>query len=222
MHKWNVFEDFDEAAKQAALFLAKTIKNIIDINNVCHVILPGGNTPIKTLQFLTQQGINWNKVHWYLGDERCCAIGDSDRNDVMLQKELWSKLGNTHIHRMQTEYGAEKAAELYREEIKSLEVFDIALLGMGEDGHTASLFPGHKALNDQRSVIPVYDSPKPPPERVSLSITTLKKTKVKIVLAQGEGKAKVIADIKAGELLPVNMIGDIHWYLDQAAYKNNE
>lgn len=217
MHKWLVYKAFDESAKKAADFLAECIEKCIDGKGQCHVILPGGNTPVPSLEILAEMSLPWEKVHWYLGDERCCPQGHSDRNDLMLDNHLWSRISKTNIHRIPAELGAEKAAELYREEIKSIESFDVAFLGMGEDGHTASLFPNHEALDDNRSVIPVFHSPKLPPERVSLSVDTLRKTKIKIVLASGKEKAIVIDMIKKDNPLPINSIGDIHWFIDEAA-----
>lgn len=223
MHQWNVYSTFEKAASKAADFLAENIQNCIQDKGTCHVILPGGNTPIQCLELLAEKSLPWDKVHWYLGDERCLPQGDDERNDLMLDKHLWSRLSQssiTNIHRIAAELGAEKGAQLYREEIKSIDSFDIAFLGMGEDGHTASLFPNHDALADDRSVIPVYHSPKPPSSRVSLSLATLLKTKLKVVLVNGKLKAPIIAKIKADELLPINSIGDIHWYIDEAATIN--
>jgi len=88
---------------------------------------------------------------------------------------------------------------------------------MGEDGHTASMFPENKALSDTRAVVPVYNSPKPPVERVSLSLTSLLKAKSRLVLTTGSGKASAITQVKAGENLPINCIGDINWFIDEAA-----
>lgn len=217
MHQWNVYKKFEEAAKQAADFLAASIEDCLQDKGVCHVILPGGNTPVLTLELLAEKSLSWNKIHWYMGDERCYPQGHSERNDLMVDNHLWSRISKTNIHLMPAELGAEKGAELYRNEIKVINNFDIAFLGMGEDGHTASLFPNHLALKDERSVIPVYDSPKPPSDRVSLSRNTLTKTKIKIVLAVGHSKSDVIAKIKAGENLPINTIGDIYWFVDEAA-----
>lgn len=217
MHNWNIYINFNEASKQAAEFLASSIEDFIVQNNVCHVILPGGNTPVATLKLLAQQKINWEKVHWYLGDERCLPPDNSERNDLMLENNLWSKINNTHIHRIAAELGAEEAAAQYRNDIKGIKEFDIAFLGMGEDGHTASLFPEHEALNDHRSAIPVYNSPKPPSDRVSLSLDTLRKSKIKIVLVGGNGKAQIISKIKLGEPLPINSIGEVNWFIDDAA-----
>ncbi len=217
MHKWFVYKGFEQAAQAAAEFIADRIEASIQQKNICHIALPGGNTPKYCLTYLAKKKLPWQKVHWYLGDERCFPAGHVERNDVMLDKYLWSKISGTHIYRMQTEKGAEEAAAVYRDVIDDVGSFDIAFLGLGEDGHTASLFPGNDALGDTRSVVPVYHSPKPPGERVSLSVATLKRTLNRVVLVGGKEKAPIIARIKAGESLPVNCIGDIDWFVDEAA-----
>lgn len=218
MHNWFVYHDFDSASQAAAVFMADKINECLSQKDVCYVALPGGHSPVKCLAYLATRDIPWNKVHWYLGDERCYPSGHADRNDVMLDNEFWSLLGQTHIHRIASELGAEQAAEKYREEIASFDHLDIAFLGMGEDGHTASLFPDNEALEDSRSVVPVYHSPKPPENRVSLSINTLKQAQYRIVLISGRSKAAVIKRVKNDEALPVNCIGDINWFMDQAAF----
>ncbi|MCK4587837.1 MAG: 6-phosphogluconolactonase [Gammaproteobacteria bacterium] len=217
MHEWFVYSEFDDASKAAADFIAEQIESSIKKKGVCHVILPGGNTPAQCLGYLANKKLPWNQVHWYLGDERCYPSGHVDRNDNMLQNNLWSKIPNAIIHRIPAELGAEEAAKIYRKVISDVDYFDIAFLGMGEDGHTASLFPDNEALHDSRSVIPVKNSPKVPSERVSLSMETLRKAGCRIVLTGGFGKADVITRIKKGELLPINSLGDINWYVDEAA-----
>ncbi len=217
MHTWFVFKDLDAASQAAADFIGNKIAVAIKQNNSCHVVLPGGNTPLACLAYLAKKDLPWSKVHWYPGDERCVPVGHADRNDVMMENILWSKITPTHTHSMPTELGADIAAEKYRETIQSIKAFDVAFLGIGEDGHTASLFPGNTALQDTRSVVPVYDSPKPPSERVSLSMKTLQQAQCRIVLVGGAGKADIIKRIKAGEPLPINSIGDINWFIDEAA-----
>lgn len=217
MHKWFVYNEFDQASKAAADFIADKIAVAIKENGICHVVLPGGNTPVICLEYLADKKLPWDKVHWYPGDERCLPKGDAQRNDVMLEKHFWSRLPLTNFHTIPAELGAEKAAKLYCEVIDAIECFDVAFLGMGEDGHTASLFPHNKALDDMRSVVPVFDSPKAPDQRVSLSCNTLRKAHYRIVLAAGVEKADVIKRIKKGDALPINCLGDIYWYVDEAA-----
>ena len=138
MHEWFVYDDFDTVSKAAADFIAKEITACLGHKEVCHVILPGGNTPALCLRYLSENKLPWDKIHWYLGDERCYPQEHAERNDVMLDKNFWSLLSKTNIHLMPAQLGAEKAAAHYREEIAAIDCFDIAFLGMGEDGHTAS------------------------------------------------------------------------------------
>ena len=92
MHKWFVYDEFEEASIAAADFLAKKIEESLFNNDVCHVALPGGNSPSRCLSYLAKKKIPWQKVHWYLGDERCYPKDHVERNDVMLSKYLWSKI----------------------------------------------------------------------------------------------------------------------------------
>ncbi|MDH5517583.1 MAG: 6-phosphogluconolactonase [Gammaproteobacteria bacterium] len=216
MHHWYVSADFDKASQQAAEFLADAIGLCVDKKGSCHVVLPGGNTPAKCLGLLAQQDLPWDKVHWYPGDERCYPVAHAERNDVMLEQHLWSHLSVAHVHRIAAELGAEKAALLFSELISAIEHFDIAFLGIGEDGHTASLFPGNEALLDSRPAVPVHHSPKAPQDRVSLSISTLKQATTRLVLASGVGKRDIISRIKQQESLPVNMLGSINWFIDES------
>lgn len=217
MHNWQFFPDFEAASRATADYLAEQIAQCLLERETCHVILPGGTTPQRCFAYLAKKNLAWQRVHWYPGDERCLPIGDAQRNDVMLEENLWSQLPDSHKHPVPAELGAEQGAALYRDSIADIKQFDIAFLGLGEDGHTASLFPDNPVLEDRRSVIPVCDSPKPPAERVSMSITTLAASRVRVVLAGGSGKAEVIKRIDQGELLPVNRLGDINWFVDHEA-----
>lgn len=220
MHTWSVHSNFDEASKSAADFLSDKIELAIKERGHCSVALPGGNSPVVCLGYLANNNLDWEKVHWYMGDERCYPHGHEERNDVMLKNAFWSHLSTTkmtteNIHTIPAELGAEEAAEVYRAEIKSVKSLDIAFLGLGEDGHTASLFPNNNALKDSRTVVPVHNSPKAPDERVSLSLNMLKMAKCRVIIASGNAKAKIISRIKSGETLPVNCIGDINWFTDE-------
>jgi 6-phosphogluconolactonase len=101
------------------------------------------------------------------------------------------------VHRIPGELGPEAAAAAYAEEFDDV-VLDAVLLGMGPDGHTASLFPGHPALRADGTVVAVRDAPKPPPERVSLTLRTLNAARRLVLLVTGEGKADALARVVAG------------------------
>jgi len=222
MHQWHSYNNFEQASEAAANNLAQLIEQCINERGKCHVILPGGNTPVLTFQYLVKRTLRWSSIHWYPGDERCYPAGHPERNDVMLEKNLWSLLpvesiSQTNVHSIPAELGAEEAAKVYSELVREVPCFDIAMLGLGEDGHTASLFPGNNALLDKRRVVPVFDSPKAPSERVSFGIEVLQAAHHKIVLVSGKAKAAILMRIKNGEPLPVNCLGDIDWYVDQDA-----
>ncbi len=219
MHCYNIYKNPEAVAKAATNYLSQQIELCIADKDVCHVALPGGGTPARCLELLSAKTLAWEKIHWYLGDERCYPIGHSERNDSMINDKLWSRVTipqqNQHI--IHAELGAEDAAQQYTKLLHSVGALDIVLLGMGEDGHTASLFPGNPALDDERTVVPVFNAPKPPAERVTLGLSTLKQAGQRIALVTGIGKRDAMHQIKAGAALPINQIGMIHWYLDQAA-----
>ena len=218
MHHWHTFQKSELAAEAAASFIAELITKTLQQKGVCHIALPGGNTPAKCFHYLAQKQLNWQQIHWYLGDERCLPVGHAERNDVMIREHLWSKIQASPetIHTIPAELGATVAAEKYANLLETI-TLDIAFLGMGEDGHTASLFPDNVALTDSKTVVPVFNAPKPPAERVSLGISTLQHAMHRIVLTTGEGKKRAIADIKKQVGFPVNSIGDIEWFIDAAA-----
>ena len=219
VHHWHVHQDPATAATACAEHLAQRIMAVLETRERCHVALPGGSTPAACLSHLAEQPLPWDRVHFYLTDERCLPRGAAERNDRMIEQHLWHAITvpKTNLHPIPAELGAEPAAERYAILIDALERLDIILLGMGEDGHTASLFPDNPALNDQRSVVPVHHAPKPPPERVSLGITTLRAAAERVVLATGPGKRDATDQVKAGVPLPINRIGPLHWFVDRAA-----
>ena len=167
----------------------------------------------------------WQHIHWYLGDERCYPLSHPERNDSMVEQRLWSRIDTPaeNLHPIPAELGPERAAEQYSALIDRLGgSLDIVVLGIGEDGHTASLFPGNPALDDNRAAVPVHDAPKPPPQRVSLGLATLQSAGERIVLVSGSGKREALAAVKRGQPLPVNRIGPAHWFVDQAANNNQQ
>jgi 6-phosphogluconolactonase len=217
VHQWTVSSSLDAASIAAADFIAAQISTSIEARGVCHMIVPGGNTPARCFALLAEMPLQWDKVHCYPGDERCYEVGHAERNDVMIEANLLSRIPDVHFYPMPAELGAERAAEAYRAMVDPIIMFDIAFLGMGEDGHTASLFPGNAALRQTASVVAVHGSPKPPADRVSMSLSTIRQARQRVVLTAGASKRAIMARIRAGEPLPVNQVGDIHWFVDEAS-----
>ena len=126
--------------------------------------------------------------------------------------------GDNNLLTIPTELGTEQAAAVTNQKLNSIGNFDIAFLGMGEDGHTASLFPDNPALDSDDAAVAVFQSPKPPPERVSLGLNYLQQCRYKVVLTKGEGKREIIQLIKSGTEFPVSLLGDdTHWFIDESA-----
>jgi len=211
--------DAEDVAQRAAAIVVEAAAAAIAARGVFHWVLAGGTTPKRCYELLRQADINWPNVHIWFGDERCLPVGDSERNDQMADEALLQHvpLAQAHIHRMNAELGAEQAAAAYAALLADAPAMDLVLLGIGEDGHTASLFPDNPGLDDQRLAIPVHHSPKPPSDRVSMGYTVLTAAHRCIIMVAGKGKADAICRIKQGERLPVARIPTCEWLIDRDA-----
>jgi len=221
---FNIYPDAEAVAQAAAEFLYDQITTCVNAKSVCHVALPGGSTPARCLHLLSGKQLPWPSIHWYVGDERCYPPGHPERNDSMIAQQLWSRIETPaeNLHPIPAELGPELAAEKYSGLIDGIGRLDIVVLGIGEDGHTASLFPNNPAIENGHSVVPVYDAPKPPAERVSLGLTTIQSAGQRIVLVSGRGKREALLRLKQGMQLPAARIGPSHWFVDEAAANNNK
>ncbi|EAU55470.1 6-phosphogluconolactonase [Mariprofundus ferrooxydans] len=214
-----LFDNAEALAGYAATRVAELCRDAVSENGVCHLVLAGGSTPKRCYELLREMKLPWGSLHIWFGDERCLPIGDAERNDTMADVALLAHVPvpPDHIHRMAAELGPEAAAAQYAEMLAAAPVMDIVLLGMGEDGHTASLFPDNPALQDERLAVPVFDSPKPPPERVSMGYGVLNGASHRLILVAGTGKADALARIRAGETLPIAVIAEGEWLIDRDA-----
>ena len=224
MNNFRIYKKPEEVAQAAADYLFQQIKICVAEKSLCHVVLPGGSTPARCLELLAEKPLPWKNIHWYPGDERCYPVGHAERNDTMIVDKLFSQREHIidNFHAIPAELGPELGAEQYATLINAAGIdatgsLDIVVLGMGEDGHTASLFPGNAALDDQRSVVAVYNAPKAPAERVSIGLTALKNAAECIVIATGGNKAGALASVKNGASLPVSRIEPDIWFVDEAA-----
>ena len=175
-----------------------------------HVALAGGGTPRRAYELLAAQPVDWDAVHLWLGDERCVAADHEDANARMV-REAFGDRGV--LHAVRGELGPEDAAWRYGVElVRALgdePVLDVVVLGLGEDGHTASLFPDHPEAGARDApVIPVRGAPKPPPERVSLTLPVLQRAGYTLLLATGAGKREPLARVRArDESVPAGRLG---------------
>lgn len=197
------------------------------------VAFSGGTTPQAFYRRLTQapykDQIDWHGLHVFLADERCVPHDDADSNYRALRESMLDHvpIPEANIH-MPAESGEPEAwAEAYNHQVEAFfdsnaPRFDLIVLGMGPDGHTASLFPGQIPASDAW-ICPVRNSPKPPPNRISFSIDLINLAHHILIMATGAEKAKVLADIlrERGEAFPVGLVepssGDLIWMLDEAS-----
>lgn len=237
-----------DAAVLAQASAARLLLRLIDgqsTHRPLHVGLTGGTVGIRTLAEVAasplRAAVDWTGVHLWWGDERFLPTGDPDRNETQAREALLDALEipATNVHPMPAadspEATPETAAAAYAEELARFATsdddagpavprFDVLLFGMGPDGHVASLFPGHEALDvTDRAVVGVHGSPKPPPERISLTFPAIEAAEEIWVVAAGAEKAEAVARALAGEdLHQVPAAGAVGrartlWLLDAAA-----
>lgn len=156
-----------------------------------HIALAGGSTPRRCYELLAGLREDWSGVTLWFGDERCVPAEDPDANYRMAVESLGVR--GARLRRIEGELGPEEAATRYAAAFAGVRL-DVALLGLGEDGHTASLFPGNPALEVTGvAAVGVHDAPKPPPERVSLTLEALNASAEIVLLTAGAGKAEPLA-----------------------------
>jgi 6-phosphogluconolactonase len=206
-----VLETPEDVAESAAADVASALAE-----GARTLVLAGGTTPRRCYELLALADVHWGRVTILFGDERCVPPDHPDSNYRMARAALLDRVSPASVHRMAAELGPDEAADLYDHVVASLAPLDVVVLGVGEDGHTASLFPGHPALQAGGWAVGVRGAPKPPPDRVSLTLQALRGSRHVIVLATGAGKAGAVARAKRGEV-PSGMIGGARWLIDRAA-----
>lgn len=174
------------------------------------IVLAGGNTPRGAYEQLRTAPADWSRWHVYFGDERCVARSDDARNSRMAALAWLDQvpIPREQRHEMAAELGPVEAARLYKLTLAAVGDFDLVLLGLGDDGHTASLFPGHLlgAQSSSPDALAVFDAPKPPPQRVTLSAARFSRTRQAFFLVAGEDKRDALARWAAGEAIPAASI----------------
>jgi 6-phosphogluconolactonase len=220
---WRVYPDAEALATQLTQTVLNEARDRIAQHGRFMLVLAGGATPRRVYLKLAQAEADWGRWHIWFGDERCYPLGHSERNDTMAQGALLTRvpIPRDNIHPICSEgFGPEAAARRYAEVLPQGR-FDLTLLGLGEDGHTASLFPGNDwgETDESAAVLPVLNAPKPPAERVSLSAHRLSQSFRVIFLVTGASKANAVARWKTGDARPASAIHapKLEVWLDQAA-----
>lgn len=227
-----VAADADAVAELASARIEAALATALAARGSAHMSLAGGSTPRATYGLLARRVERWEGVELWFGDERVVAADDPHSTYAMVMERLATPAGLDpgQVHRVLTERGAEAAAAAYAAELRArvpadadgTPLLDLALLGLGEDGHVASLFPHHPALAALGEVcVAVDDAPKPPPLRVTLTLDVLTGARSVLVLATGEGKAAAVREVMAGpsEGVPGSLLAGaaVELVLDEAA-----
>ena len=208
--EWRVFADADALIATLADALCAEAGSAIAARGAFHLVLAGGSTPRRLYRALADRNAGDDRWHAWYGDERCLPADHHQRNSVMIEA-AWlaaSSIPPENRRPIPAELGETEAAARYVGWMKDVADFDVVLLGMGEDGHTASLFPGLDwgTAPGSPDVLPVHAAPKPPPERVSLSAARLNRSAKVWFVVTGAGKREALARWKSGAVLPVSVV----------------
>jgi len=211
-NNWTIFETPQAVADYTVQQILSIAKQSIQLRGEFHLVTAGGTTPMQVYKQLAElnsdRSIDWSHWYIYMGDERCLPENDSERNSLAIQ-QAWldqSSIPKANQFFMPAELGAKEVVNQYTPVVSGKE-FDLVLLGMGEDGHTASLFPGHCHEDEKYQVVQTeYHSPKPPAERASLSQACLSNSEHVIKLITGVNKRPAMQQWLDGEELPITQV----------------
>ncbi|KAG6469935.1 probable 6-phosphogluconolactonase 4, chloroplastic [Zingiber officinale] len=241
-----VFDSEEEVSVSLAKYTAELSEKFVREKGAFTAVLSGG-TLIETLRKLTEppylESVDWAKWHIFWVDERVVPKDHKDSNYKLAFDGFLSKVAipSNQVYAINDTLSAEGAAEDYETVLKHLvnagllplssvtgyPVFDLMLLGMGPDGHIASLFPGHPLLNEREKWVTfIKDSPKPPPERITFTLPVIKSSAYVAMVVTGAGEVHAVSkalgsEKRSSDLLPVEMAsledGEFTWFTDKAA-----
>lgn len=211
--RWREVTDRQALDRAVAVAVLAAADRAIRARGQFHLVLAGGDTPRGAYRRLCEASAAWSGWHIYFGDERCLPPADPARNSCMAGAAWLDRVAipATQVHPIPAEAGAVQAAQAYAGTLRTVGEFDLVLLGLGEDGHTASLFPGHEWGRAPASadVLAVLDAPKPPPQRVTLSAARLSRARQVMFMVSGEAKHRALADWRAGKNIAAQAIAPV-------------
>ncbi len=205
--RWEYFNSIECLRHGVCDAIVKNANEAIAKRGQFSIVLAGGNTPRAVYRLLRELNMDWSKWHIYHGDERCLPLDHEDRNSLMVE-QVWLHyvdVPTSQVHDIPAELGPIDGAKAYAQTLRGVPTFDMVLLGLGEDGHTASLFPNH-ALDNTADAVPVFNSPKPPAERITLSQNRLNNTRQVIFIVTGSGKQEAVDNWRKGIAIPATLI----------------
>jgi 6-phosphogluconolactonase len=235
-----IFSSKEELGQAVASLVARLSAQAINDRARFTVALSGGSLPKIVCPSLVSEPwrsqIDWPAWHVFWADERCVPLDHPDSNFRLARQQLFDQveIPVAQIYPIDDSFEPDITAKAYEAVLKHLfkpaagrpPRFDLILLGMGEDGHTASLFPGHPLLDEtSRWVAPIFDSPKPPPERITLTLPVINQARHVVFVTAGSSKADILARVLVSDdlagSLPAQLVrpagGELLWFVDEAA-----
>ncbi|MDP1547803.1 MAG: 6-phosphogluconolactonase [Anaerolineales bacterium] len=235
-----IFRDANELSHSAAQSFIEIANRAIAERGCFLVALSGGSTPLKLYERLASEapalsaaeGLDWSRAHFFWGDERCVPVDDAGNTYGQTKKILFDKIGRTNIHRIVSELEPDSAADAYAHTLSGFADapfefprFDLVLLGMGDDGHTASIFPNSPVDVSTPTLAVTAQYQDRPANRVTLTPLVFNQAREIWFLVTGTGKAETLRSVLKGKpdlekypaqrIQPVN--GNLVWMLDEAA-----
>jgi len=228
-----IYKDKSEVARQFSTYFAERVKN----QAIFHVALSGGSTPKVVFDVLASEygdELDWSKIHFYWGDERCVPPSDEQSNYKMTVEHLFSKIDvpEENIHRILGEADPTREAmryanllEINLDRVEGIPQFNLVILGMGDDGHTASIFPHEIELWDAQDHCVVATHPDSGQKRVSINGKVINTAEEVVFLVTGDAKAEKVEAIQnqtsGSEVYPASLVkpdsGKLTWFLDKEA-----
>jgi 6-phosphogluconolactonase len=234
-----VFKDTDQLSLALAEWITSLIEETLTRKDRFSLVLSGGNTPKKLHLLLAsspyRERIDWNKIHLFWGDERAVPFSDERNNARMAFDTLLDKVAvpRYQIHLMDTSLIPEKAASEYEKILKEYfgtsvlpaQTFDLVLLGMGDDGHTLSLFPGTSVIHEEKSWVTSFFLKAQEMYRITLTKNIVNHAEHIVFMISGRDKAHALHEVLEGERNPdrypsqliVPTQGELHFFMDEAA-----
>lgn len=232
----NIYKSVDELIQVVADDFMKKVNAAVEAAGECNIVLSGGNSPKRLYELLASQPykseINWDNIYFFFGDERYVPFNDPANNGLMVKNTLFEplKIADSRIFYISTVQSPEEAAKKYSKRIiahfKDKPIrFDLVLLGLGDNAHTASLFPHTPVLREQKALVSAVCLEKQQSSRITMTAPLINEAYAISFLVFGENKAEAVKQVLEGEKnpeeYPAQLIhpedGSLDWFLDEEA-----
>lgn len=209
--KINKFTDEDSFITGCITKIKSISEYYLTAKGSFNIALTGGETAQKVYEKMIDLETDWSKWYFYFGDERCAHVESSELNSRMAEDSLLNLIpvNSDQIFKIPSHLGASLGAKEYSSIVNFEYPFDLVLLGLGDDGHIASLFP-ERIIDSINPAIPVFDSPKPPKDRISLSLNRINNSDNIMIMTKSKNKEKIIEDMLSRKEMPATQLSSLN------------